>query len=253
MSDFQNQLTNNKIKLIRSLQQKKYRYTEGLFIAEGVKIVAELIQQDNLQIQQIFATNEWEQSYRQLAQQKKIIISEISVVQLKKISNLQTPNKVIALVKIPDLSFKKLTPQKINIVLEDIRDPGNLGAIIRIADWYGLHTIYCSTASVDCFNAKVIQSAMGSLFRIKVIYTDLKMLFKENKMHQIYGTFMEGKSLNKIDWQDNAFLLMGNEANGISEELETFVNQKVSIPKIGNAESLNLSVATGIFVHNIIG
>ncbi len=232
---------------------KKYRYKNRLFIVEGVKIANELLFQECFNIKEIFATENWINETKIPLEHKRKIVN-ISNLQLKKISSLKTPNKVIALVEIPNKDKKSLCDiQNLHICLEDVRDPGNLGTIIRIADWYGLKKIYCSKNSVDCFNTKVIQSAMGSVFRINVNYVELDQLFEANKQLKVYGTFMNGTAIKKVKWEKPSFLLMGNEANGISYDLSGFVTEKVSIPLIGNAESLNLSVATGIFVNEILG
>lgn len=247
-----NQLSNNSSKLIRSLHQKKYRIKHQLFIAEGVKIVSELLAQNNFKIHQIYASSNWIEKHSEQHLKLKGNITKVDNKELKKLSNLKTPNEVLAVVKIPE--FEKFSPsdQALNIVLEDIRDPGNLGTIIRIADWYGCKAIYCSPNSVDCYNSKVIQAAMGSLFRVKVFYEPLEELFGNNKQITSYGTFMDGTDLNNTEWKKPCFLVMGNEANGISEKTQTLIQEKVSIIGKGNTESLNLSVATGIFVHQIM-
>jgi len=231
-------ITKNQIKFIKSLSLKKNRIKEQLFIAEGEKVVSELLRSD-FEIKNIYATKEWKVSNDN--------ITQISNAELQRISNLKSPNKVLAVVQFKN--HKIIKHDGITLVLDDINDPGNLGTIIRICDWFGVNQIICSKNTVDIFNPKVVQSAMGSAFRVQVNYTDLENYLSDIKT-PIYGAFMDGKNLKEVKLPKSAHLVMGNEANGISAEINKLITDKVAIKNIGNsAESLNVAVATSILLH----
>ena len=231
-------ITKNQIKFIKSLSLKKKRIKEQLFIAEGEKVVSELLRSD-FEIKNIYATKEWEVSNDN--------ITQISNAELQKISNLKSPNKVLAVVQFKN--HKIIKHDGITLVLDDINDPGNLGTIIRMCDWFGVKQIICSKNTVDIFNPKVVQSAMGSAFRVKVNYTDL-VNYLSDITTPIYGGFMDGKNLKEVKIPKSAHLVMGNEANGISAEINKLITDKVAIKNIGkSAESLNVAVATSILLH----
>ena len=231
-------ITKNQIKFIKSLSLKKNRIKEQLFIAEGEKVVSELLRSD-FEIKNIYATKEWEVSNDN--------ITQISNAELQKISNLKSPNKVLAVVQFKN--HKIIKHDGITLVLDEINDPGNLGTIIRMCDWFGVKQIICSKNTVDIFNPKVVQSAMGSAFRVQVNYTDLENYLSEINT-PIYGTFMDGKNLKEVKLPKSAHLVMGNEANGISAEINKLITDKVAIKNIGkSAESLNVAVATSILLH----
>jgi len=231
-------ITKNQIKFIKSLSLKKNRIKEQLFIAEGEKVVSELLRSD-FEIKNIYATKEWKVSNDN--------ITQISNAELQRISNLKSPNKVLAVVQFKN--HKIIKHDGITLVLDDINDPGNLGTIIRMCDWFGVKQIICSKNTVDIFNPKVVQSAMGSAFRVQVNYTDLENYLSEIKT-PIYGAFMDGKNLKEVKLPKSAHLVLGNEANGISAEINKLITDKVAIKNIGNsAESLNVAVATSILLH----
>ena len=231
-------ITKNQIKFIKSLSLKKKRIKEQLFIAEGEKVVSELLRSD-FEIKNIYATKEWEVSNDN--------ITQISNTELQKISNLKSPNKVLAVVQFKN--HKIIKHDGITLVLDEINDPGNLGTIIRMCDWFGVKQIICSKNTVDIFNPKVVQSAMGSTFRVKVNYTDL-VNYLSDITTPIYGAFMDGKNLKEVKLPKSAHLVMGNEANGISAEINKLITDKVAIKNIGkSAESLNVAVATSILLH----
>lgn len=231
-------ITKNQIKFIKSLSLKKNRIKEQLFIAEGEKVVSELLRSD-FEIKNIYATKEWELSNDN--------ITQISNAELQKISNLKSPNKVLAVVQFKN--HKIIKHEGITLVLDEINDPGNLGTIIRMCDWFGVKQIICSKNTVDIFNPKVVQSAMGSAFRVKVNYTDLENYLSDITT-PIYGAFMDGKNLKEVKIPKSAHLVMGNEANGISAEINKLITDKVAIKNIGkSAESLNVAVATSILLH----
>lgn len=231
-------ITKNQIKFIKSLSLKKNRIKEQLFIAEGEKVVSELLRSD-FEIKNIYATKEWKVSNDN--------ITQISNAELQRISNLKSPNKVLAVVQFKN--HKIIKHDGITLVLDEINDPGNLGTIIRMCDWFGVKQIICSKNTVDIFNPKVVQSAMGSAFRVQVNYTDLENYLSEIKT-PIYGAFMDGKNLKEVKLPKSAHLVLGNEANGISAEINKLITDKVAIKNIGNsAESLNVAVATSILLH----
>ena len=232
-------ITVNQKKFVKSLAQKKYRSEHNCFVVEGVKLVEELLQSD-FEIINIYATLNW------IENNPSVEAEQISPKELASISSLKTANEALAVVK--QKSIKKIDCSKsLTIALDNIQDPGNLGTIIRTADWFGINTIVCSTDTVDIYNPKVIQATMGSLFRVNVVYTDLEEFFEQNSKLDVYGALLNGdnvyqKTLNKI----GSVLLMGNESKGISKQLLPFITDKISIPKIGKAESLNVSTATAI-------
>ena len=231
-------ITKNQIKFIKSLSLKKKRIKEQLFIAEGEKVVSELLRSD-FEIKNIYATKEWKVNNDN--------ITQISNAELQRISNLKSPNKVLSVVQFKN--HKIIKHDGITLVLDEINDPGNLGTIIRMCDWFGVKQIICSKNTVDIFNPKVVQSAMGSAFRVQVNYTDLENYLSDIKT-PIYGAFMDGKNLKEVKIPKSAHLVMGNEANGITAEINKLITDKVAIKNIGkSAESLNVAVATSILLH----
>lgn len=233
-------LTNNDSKLINSLVKKKFRQKYNKFTVEGVKIIEELLKNgyavDKIYTTELFSTN---------SDVNQILISDN---ELKKISQLVQPNTALALCEIPQ--EKELNLNGLVIALDDIRDPGNLGTIIRLADWFGVEQIICSKETVDLYNQKVIQSTMASFTRVQVNYVDLKEVFTNYK-NPILGTFMDGENIYKKDFPKDAIMVMGNEANGISDELLPFISDKITIPRFGKlqqTESLNVAMATGILL-----
>ena len=234
-------LSKNHIKLITSLQQKKYRQKHKLFIAEGVKVVDELLSSD-FEYEKIFAVDNFQID---VESDKLVTISE---TELKKISQLKTPNKVLGLFKIPDQDVKK--NQGLILALDEINDPGNLGTIIRLCDWFGVSKLVCSKNTVDCYNQKVVQASMGSLTRLNIVYTEL-IPFLESTNLPSYIADMDGENVYKSSLPTEAILIMGNEANGISKEIRDVVNAKISIPRFGElqeTESLNVATATAILL-----
>jgi len=233
-------ITKNQIKFIKSLSLKKNREKEQLFIAEGEKIVAELLN-SNFEFHEIFATNEW------ILKNTDVRAIKVNNSELDRISNLKSANNVLAIVKIEQENLS--ITDGLTLVLDDINDPGNLGTIIRMCDWFGVNQLVCSKSTVDCFNPKVVQSAMGSLFRVPIIYTDLEEYVTKVDT-PIYGAFMDGENVRNVKVPESVHLIMGNEANGISEEIDNLITDKVAIKNIGNsAESLNVAVATAILLH----
>lgn len=234
-------LSKNQTKLITSLQQKKYRKLNGLFLAEGIKVIQELLQ-SNYELFHLYVTDA---VFDNVSKDK---ISVISDSELKKISALTTSNNCLALFKIPEV--KPVEQKGIVVALDDIRDPGNLGTILRLCDWFGIKDVVCSLETVDVFNPKVVQATMGSLTRVNVVYTDLNEFLQRTKL-PVYGTFMDGENIYKSELPQNALIVMGNEANGISAEIEKLSANRISIPRFGDlqqTESLNVATATAIIL-----
>lgn len=241
-------LSNAQIKLIRSLEQKKYRHQHNLYVAEGEKIISEILQSKAL-FDKIYVTQKWINKNRNLFLQNEQIISIISESELNKISFLNTPNEALALMPLHYPDFKNFNAsEKLILALDTIQDPGNMGTIMRIADWFGIESIVCSENCVDVYNPKVIQATMGAFLRIKVYYTPLEDFIQEQKKNgiPIFGAMLNGEIIYKAELSNNGIIVMGNESKGISDELKKLVDKPIYIPKVGGAESLNVSVATGI-------
>jgi TrmH family RNA methyltransferase len=238
-------------KYIQSLHHKKFREVENAFIAEGSKVVMELLNSENIVCQHILGIAPWLQENEvEIRKYFKGPLETIEVFELEKISALSTANQVLAI-------FRKATPRemetpgRITLALDTIQDPGNLGTIIRIADWFGVEAIVCSENCVDLYNPKVVQSTMGSLGRVAVIYTNLVEWLKKNMALPIYATALAGKNIDQLKGIKEGIIVIGNESKGINEEIMQMANERITIPKIGYAESLNAAVATGIILSHI--
>lgn len=237
-------ISKQQISFVRSLQQKKYRQMYGKFLVEGDKLVRELLS-SSLKTETIFKTSSW----NGVVKRGKIEVIEVTEAELRKISTHENPNQVLAVAEIPVLSNEFVTtklPGALYLACDNLSDPGNAGTIIRTADWFGIQHVFFSEGSVDVFNPKVVSAAKGSLFRVVCHYVDLSKLFKNNAHLPVYGTFMEGENIYSLSLAKNAIIVIGNEANGIGEELKPFINHKISIPNFGKVESLNAAVAAGI-------
>lgn len=233
-------VSKNQIKLINSLQQKKYRKLHNLFIAEGKKVIQELIDA-NFSLVHLFVT-------QTDLFDKKHAATLISDSELKKISALTSANDCLAVFKIKEYSSS--ANSGLELALDNIKDPGNMGTIIRLCDWFGISKIVCSEETVDMYNPKVVQATMGSLARVEVEYTNLAAYLKATDL-EIFGTFMDGENIYKKELPTSGILVMGNEANGISSEIEKLITQKIAIQRFGNlqqTESLNVATATAIFL-----
>lgn len=234
-------VSKNQIKLITSLQQKKYRFVNQLFFAEGIKVIQELVE-SNFELVHLYTT---QNDFEKVSNDEKTIISESD---LKKISALATPNSCLAIFKIP--AEKKITASGLILALDSIRDPGNLGTILRLCDWFGIDQLICSKDAVDIYNPKVVQATMGSIARVNVNYIDLENFISQAKL-PVFGTFMDGNNIYKTDLPQDGIIIMGNEANGISPELEKLAKNRIAIPRFGNlqkTESLNVATATAIIL-----
>lgn len=235
-TDSQLMLSTSHIKKIKSLHQKKFRKEYGLFLAEGEKIVGELIRSD-LEIVEMYATMEF--------QGAQVITNK----ELTRISSLKNPNKVLAVARIPGFVAN---PSGSAILLDGVNDPGNLGTIIRIADWYGIDQVICSPDCADCYNPKVVQATMGSLFRVKLVYTDLEAYLSNSDLDS-YAAVMNGDLIQSPAPSNGFNLIMGSESHGIRQDLDQLADHRVTINRVGVAESLNVGVATGIILDRLTG
>jgi RNA methyltransferase, TrmH family len=241
-------LVKQKVKYIQSLGQKKFREQEELFIAEGPKIVKELLKAIPEHIMEIYALKEWIIETRGLLNKTQII--EITEIELEKISQLTTPNKVVAVVKQFHKEANIIVKDRITLALDTIQDPGNLGTIIRIADWFGIDQVVCSNDCAEIYNPKVVQATMGSIARVKIFYTDLEQWLSDRKEVSIYATTLEGQDIREIKKIQEAIIVIGNESKGISNGILKLADTKITIPHKGKAESLNAAVAAGIILSH---
>lgn len=242
-------LSKAQITLISSLQNKKFRKQHGLFIVEGIKSVIEFLS-SSYQVDSLFYTEDVSAKVGKISGKIKSYV--LTENEFQKISGLKSPQGVLALVQIPkqkELNIQDFKGQH-TLVLDDVQDPGNLGTIIRTAEWFGFQQILCSIGTVDAYNPKVVQATMGSLSRIQIHYVDLKA-FIQTAQIPVFGALLQGESIYATDWMDEGLLVLGNEGNGISNEIIELIDKPVTIPRIGNAESLNVAVATTIFCSEI--
>lgn len=243
-------LSRQQISFIRSLHQKKYRQMYGKFLVEGDKLVRELLA-SRFKISTIFKIQSWKHGIPNLKNANKDYyeVIEVTEAELQKISTHENPNQVIAVAEIPN-SKLKIQNSKLALGLylacDNLSDPGNAGTIIRTAEWFGINAVFFSENSVDLYNPKVVNAAKGSLFRVPCFYINLASLFTANPQLPVYGTFMNGENIYRTKLEKDAVILIGNEANGISDELIPFIQHKITIPSFGHAESLNAGIAAGI-------
>ena len=227
-------ISKNQLKAVRQLEMKKYRTREGLFVAEGPKVVGDLLR-CGFRPAMLFATPEWNGSDAQL----------VTDDELRKLSFLQHPQQVLAVFPIPDVQPAAQKSQ-LALVLDGVQDPGNLGTIIRIADWFGISTIFCSEDTADAWNPKVVQATMGSIARVQIVYCDLQQLLKDTTL-PVYGTLLDGNNIYEQELKPEGYIVMGNEGNGISAPIRQLVTHRLLIPSFRpGAESLNVAIATAI-------
>lgn len=232
-------ISKNQIKLINSLKQKKFRQEQQLFVAEGVKTIIELLQ-SHFELFHLYCVESCNINAN--------IQSMVTEIELKKMSFLNTPNQALAIFKIPKtlpIDFSNLV-----VALDDIRDPGNLGTIIRLCDWFGIKDLLCSKETVDCYNPKVIQATMGSITRVNISYVNLEELLN-NEDIVVFGAFMDGQNVYEKSLPHTGVLVLGNEANGISSSIESLINSRIAIPRFGAiqaTESLNVAAAAAILL-----
>jgi len=235
------------VKYIQSLAHKKFREEEGIFVVEGVKMVQELLEEKPLSIKKIFAIDAW---IRQHASSlpPAFDVQVVEDFELAKISSLQSPNDVLALVQIPQPLISGFVPKGITVVLDQVQDPGNLGTIIRSCDWFGIENIICSMDTVDAFNPKVVQSAKGSLLRPNIFYTELEEFLSLMPNMPVYAAVLDGESIGHTVFETPCLLLIGNESKGISAAVRAYSTKGITIPRKGKAESLNAGVATAVIL-----
>jgi len=242
-------LSKSKIKLINSLKIKKYRQVNRLFIAEGNKIVLELLN-SGFRVKMFVALKSYIESVQDEFLKNAEEVIAVSDNELKKASSLTAPQKVLAVAEIPD---RKIDNDEIknalSLALDDIRDPGNLGAIIRTADWFGIKNVFCSQTCVDLYNPKVVQSTMGAITRVKVHYTELVQLLNKwstKSNYKIYGSFLKGENIYDASLTNRGMVVLGNESRGISAALKPYISKSLYIPHRGRTESLNVSAAAAV-------
>jgi TrmH family RNA methyltransferase len=242
-------LVKSQVKYIQSLSQKKSRDEEGVFIAEGPKIINELLRAPNITAKQLYAVKEWKPAD---AQWQAAPVIEVSELELERLSALPAPNQVIGIFEKP--VFPEITTyhDRLSLVLDTIQDPGNMGTILRCADWFGIHTIVCSRECADIFNPKVVQSTMGGISRVQVIYEDLVAFLQQHADVPAYAATLHGTNLQEQSAVKEGLLVIGNESKGIGEEILKLCKHRITIPKKGKAESLNAAVATGIILSHIV-
>ena len=240
-------LSKNKIKYIRSLEQKKYRKEENAFLAEGNKLVADL--SGHFACKLLAATSRWLEEHPHVSAEETVCVSH---EELSRASLLKTPQDVLAVFELPSHDFDAgAVSRSLCLALDNVQDPGNLGTIIRVADWFGIRHIFCSIGTADAFNPKTVQATMGALARVQIHYMQLNNFFNSLKPDiPVYGTFLDGENIYKEPLKPHGIIVMGNEGKGISTEVERYINKKLLIPSFpenGNCvESLNVAVATAI-------
>ncbi len=238
-------LSKPQIRAVTSLQQKKFRREHGLFIVEGAKSVTEFLRSD-YRVQTIYHTAQAAAKLPKIPQNIKSV--KIDDTTLARISSLKSPQGVLALVSIPD--YPPLTTDVLqrgfHLVLDDIQDPGNLGTIIRTAEWFGLKHVICSIGSVDAYNPKTVQASMGSLARMQIHYTDIVKLVAYSPI-PVFGAVLDGNSIYDTDFGEQGLVVLGNEGNGIGPAVLPHITQHITIPRIGQAESLNVAISAALF------
>ncbi len=242
-------LSKSQISFIKSLHQKKYRKENGIFIIEGIKSIEEFIL-SNYQVHSIYYLTQYQSLLTALPANIKLF--EVNNAELDKISTLQTPQGILALVHIPKPEVLSIASLKnaFTLVLDGVQDPGNMGTIIRTADWFGFKQIICSNNCVEVYNPKTVQATMGSLCRVSIFYEDLNLVLKDIEI-PIFGAVLDGKSMYKTDWGKEGLVILGNEGQGITPEVMKLINNPVTIPRTGSAESLNVAISAAILCADI--
>jgi TrmH family RNA methyltransferase len=244
-------LSKNQLKYIQSLHQKKHRQQQGAFLVEGAKSVQEVLQSD-FQIELVVATEVFYKENAHLTDHQRTPVEIASVTDLERAGTLESNNAALAVVRTKENRPLLAEPGEIALILDDIRDPGNLGTILRIADWYGVRKILCSETTADVYNPKVISASKGSFTRVQWWYGDIKQVLSQTAGQlAVYGAFLDGDEVHTLAFGKSGYLVMGNESNGIRPELAPFITQRVTIPRYGDAESLNVGIATAVLLDNI--
>ena len=263
-------LVKSQVKYIQSLGQKKFRDEEGVFIVEGPKMVRELLDAPNTELRQLYATSPLVAELATLLAESRPtrvppksashpspfstkaapLITELKEGELERISSLSTPNQVLAVFAKPSFPAPIYT-NTVSLLLDGVQDPGNLGTIVRTADWFGLRQVVCSRDSADIYNSKAIQSTMGSISRVQVLYEEPEELIRRFPGLPVYAAVLEGNNLYGMGPAREGFIVIGNESRGIRPELQQLATHRVTIPRKGAAESLNAAVATGIILSHL--
>lgn len=247
-------LVKSQVKYIQSLGQKKFRDQERVFIVEGPKMVKELLSTPNTRPVQVYAVHDWLESHRgSISGMPAAGVVEIRDSDLERISSLSTPNQVLAIFEKPSFPAPDFE-NAVSILLDGIQDPGNLGTIIRIADWFGIRQVICTHDSADVFNTKTVQSTMGSIVRVQVLYEDLEALIREQVSRRlpVYAATLEGESIYNAQRITKGMIVIGNESRGIRREILELAPHYITIPRTGEAESLNAAVAAGIILSHLL-
>lgn len=248
-------LSKNQIKYIQSLHQKKFRQQHGAFLVEGAKSVQEVLQ-SSFQTELVVATEAFYKENAHLTDHQPIPVEIASAAELERIGTLESNKAALAVVRTKENGPLVAEPGEIALILDDIRDPGNLGTILRIADWYGVRKVLCSETTADVYNPKVISASKGSFTRVSWWYGDIRAFLSrqsgagEASSRSVYGAFLDGTDVHSLAFRAGGYLVMGNESNGISSAVGQYVTQRVTIPRYGDAESLNVGIATAVLLDN---
>jgi RNA methyltransferase, TrmH family len=243
-------ISKNKLKFLKSLQIKKNRKEAGLFVVEGEKSVAELLNSDYI-IDSLFITEDFLNAHSGSIEKRKLSYLITTETELGKAGSFATNDAAIAIAKVKENTPLHLQKDEFGIMLDNIKDPGNLGTIIRIADWYGIAKIICSEETAELYNPKVIASSMGSFSRINLYYCDLEKYIRKTGDIPVYGATLAGENIHQCGFKAPAFIMMGNESNGIRQEYKKILSKEISIKRFGNAESLNAAIATAVICDRL--
>jgi TrmH family RNA methyltransferase len=241
-------LSKNQLKYIQSLHQKKFRQQHGAFLVEGAKSVQEVLQ-SNFETELVVATDAFYKENAHLTDHQRTPVEIASVGELERAGTLESNNAALAVVRTKENLPLLAGTNEIALILDDIRDPGNLGTILRIADWYGVRKILCSETTADVYNPKVISASKGSFTRVSWWYGDISQVLAQSTQ-SVYGAFLDGNDVHTLSFGASGYLVMGNESNGIRPEVGQYVTQRVTIPRYGDAESLNVGIATAVLLDN---
>ncbi len=246
-------ISKNRIKYVRSLEMKKYRKAEGVFVAEGHKLVGDLL--DVFECKYLAATSEWLSAHEAWIEQRKnrVEVDEVTEEELRRVSFQETPQQVLAVFRQPiyEVSVDEVVSRQLCLALDDVQNPGNLGTIVRLADWFGIEHIFCSKGCADIYNPKTVQATMGGMAHVQVHYVDLpQMLQGLADDIPVYGTFLNGENMYQKELENRGVIVMGNEGKGVSKDVEAFVTERLYIPNYPTgretSESLNVAIATAI-------
>lgn len=246
-------ISKNRIKYVRSLEMKKYRKAEGVFVAEGHKLVGDLL--DVFECKYLAATSEWLSAHEAWIEQRKnrVEVDEVTDEELRRVSFQETPQQVLAVFRQPiyEVNVDEVVSRQLCLALDDVQNPGNLGTIVRLADWFGIEHIFCSKGCADIYNPKTVQATMGGMAHVQVHYVDLPQMLQGLAGDiPVYGTFLDGDNMYQKELENRGVIVMGNEGKGVSKEVEAFVTERLYIPNYPagreTSESLNVAIATAI-------